>query len=90
METSILKQGKDPMLPFSCRPISLLDSVGELLKKIPLTRAPREVKEHGLLRDNQNMSKSISQDKLVSISMSPVTVIKVLFSNSRHAFRSQE
>ena len=35
--TSILKPGKDPALPSSYRPISLLDSIGKLLEKILLS-----------------------------------------------------
>ncbi|KDR24442.1 hypothetical protein L798_06509, partial [Zootermopsis nevadensis] len=35
---SILKPGKDPTLPSSYRPISLLDTVGKLCEKILLTR----------------------------------------------------
>ena len=35
---SILKPGKDPALPSSYRPISLLDTIGKLLEKILLTR----------------------------------------------------
>jgi hypothetical protein len=36
---SILKQGKNPTLPSSYRPISLLDNVGKLFEKILLTRS---------------------------------------------------
>jgi hypothetical protein len=50
---SILKPGKDPTLPSSYRPISVLDPVGKLFEKILLTRAFREVNERGLLRDEQ-------------------------------------
>jgi hypothetical protein len=35
---SIRKQGKNPTLPSSYRPISLLDNVGKLFEKILLTR----------------------------------------------------
>jgi hypothetical protein len=45
--------GKDPTLPSSYRPISLLDNVGKLFEKILLTRVLREVSERGLLRDEQ-------------------------------------
>jgi hypothetical protein len=50
---SILKPGKDPTLPSSYRPISLLDTVGKLFEKILLARVLREVNERGLLRDEQ-------------------------------------
>jgi hypothetical protein len=51
---SILKPGKDPTLPSSYRPISLLDTGGKLLEeKILLTSILREVNERGLLRDEQ-------------------------------------
>jgi hypothetical protein len=50
---SILKSGKDPTLPSSYRPISLLDTVDKLFEKIPLARVLREVSERGLLRDEQ-------------------------------------
>jgi hypothetical protein len=50
---SILKPGKDPTLPSSYRPISLLDTVGKVFEKILLARVVREVKERGLLRDEQ-------------------------------------
>jgi hypothetical protein len=43
---SILKPGKDPTLPFSYRPISVLDTFGKLFEKILHSRALR-----GLLRD---------------------------------------
>jgi hypothetical protein len=49
----ILKPGKDPTLPSSCRPISLLDTAGKLFEKILLSRVLREVNESGLLRDEQ-------------------------------------
>jgi hypothetical protein len=49
----ILKPGKDPTLPSSYRPISLLDTVGRLSEKILLSRVLQEVKERGLLRDEQ-------------------------------------
>jgi hypothetical protein len=50
---SILKPGKDPALPSSCRPISLLDNIGKLFEKILLSRILSEVSERGLLRDEQ-------------------------------------
>jgi hypothetical protein len=49
----ILKPGKDPTQPSSYRPISLLDTVGKIFEKIVLTRVLRQVKERGLLRDEQ-------------------------------------
>jgi hypothetical protein len=48
---SILKPGKDPMLPSSYRPISVLDNFGKPYEKILLARVFREVSERGLLRD---------------------------------------
>ena len=51
--TSILKPGKDPALPSSYRPISLLDSIGKLFEKILLARILHEVNERGLMRDEQ-------------------------------------
>jgi hypothetical protein len=50
---SILKPGKEPTLPFSYRPISLLDTVGKLYEKILLSRFVRDIIERGLLRDEQ-------------------------------------
>jgi hypothetical protein len=50
---SIQKPGMDPTLPSSYKPISLLDTVGKLFEKILLARVPREVKERGLLCDEQ-------------------------------------
>ena len=49
--TSILKPGKDPALPSSYRPISLLDSIGKLFEKIILASILHEVSERGLMRD---------------------------------------
>jgi hypothetical protein len=49
----ILKHRKHPTQPSSCRPISLLDTVGIFFEKILLTRVLREVNERGLLRDEQ-------------------------------------
>jgi hypothetical protein len=46
---SILKPGKDPTLPSSNRPISLLDSAGKHFEKILLARVLREISERGLL-----------------------------------------
>jgi len=51
--TSILKPGKDPALPTSYRPISLLVSIGKLFEKILLARILHEVSERGLMRDEQ-------------------------------------
>jgi hypothetical protein len=50
---SILKTGKDPTLPSSYKPTSLLDTVGKLFEKILLTRVLREGNECGLLHDKQ-------------------------------------
>jgi hypothetical protein len=50
---SVLKREKDPMLPPSYGPISLLDTVGKLFEKILLPRVLREVNECGLIRDEQ-------------------------------------
>jgi hypothetical protein len=50
---SILKPGKDPALPSSCRPISLLDTIGKMFEKILLSRILYEVSGRGLLRDEQ-------------------------------------
>ena len=49
---SILKPGKDPALPSSYRPISLLDTIGKLFEKILLTRI-LHVSERSLMRDGQ-------------------------------------
>jgi hypothetical protein len=50
---SILKPGKDPSLPSSYRPISLLDATGKLFEKILLSRILSEVSGRGPLRDEQ-------------------------------------
>ena len=50
---SILKPWKDPALPSSYRPISLLDMIGKLYEKILLSRILYEVSGRGLLRDEQ-------------------------------------
>ena len=50
---SILKPGKDPALPSSYRPISLLDTIGKLFEKILLSRILSEVSGRGLMRDEQ-------------------------------------
>jgi hypothetical protein len=50
---SILKPGKDPALPSSCRPISLLDTIDKLFEKILLARILHVVSERGLMRDEQ-------------------------------------
>jgi hypothetical protein len=50
---SILKPGKDPALPSSYRPISLLDTVGKVFETILLSRILSEVSGRGLLRDEQ-------------------------------------
>jgi hypothetical protein len=48
-----LKPGKDPALPSSYRPISLLDTIGKVFEKILLSRILSEVSGCGLLRDEQ-------------------------------------
>jgi hypothetical protein len=50
---SILKPGKDPALPSSYRPISLLETIGKVFEKILLSTILSEVSERGLLRDEQ-------------------------------------
>ena len=50
---SILKSGKDPALPSSYRPISLLDTIGKLYENILLARILHVVNELGLLRDEE-------------------------------------
>jgi hypothetical protein len=50
---SILKPGKGPTLPYSYRPVSLLDTVGKLFEEILLARVVREMNERGLLHDEQ-------------------------------------
>jgi len=50
---SILNPGKDPALPSSYRPISLLDTIGKLFEKILLSRILHVVNERRLLRDEQ-------------------------------------
>ena len=50
---SIFKPGKDPALPYSYRPISLLDTIGKLFEKSLLARILHVVNERGLLRDEQ-------------------------------------
>jgi hypothetical protein len=50
---SILKPGKDPALPSSYRPISVLDTTGKLFEKILLVRILHQVSERGLMRDEQ-------------------------------------
>ena len=47
---SILKPGKDPALPSSYWPSSLLDTIGKLFEKILLARILHEVNVRGLLR----------------------------------------
>jgi hypothetical protein len=49
----ILKPGKDPALPSSYRPISLLDTIGKLFEKILLVRILYEVNLRVLMRDEQ-------------------------------------
>jgi hypothetical protein len=47
---SIRRPGKDPALPSSYRPISLLHTIGKLFEKLLLFRILHEVRERGLLR----------------------------------------
>jgi len=49
----ILKPGKDPTLPSSYRPISLLDTIGKLFEKILLARILHVVNERGLMLDEK-------------------------------------
>jgi len=51
--TCILKPGKDPALPSSYRPISMLDSIGKLFEKILLAWILHELSERGLMRDEK-------------------------------------
>ena len=51
---SILKPGKDQLLPSSYRPISLLDTIGKLVENILLARILHVVKERELLRAEQS------------------------------------
>ena len=51
---SILKTAKDPALPSSYRPISLLDTIGEFVEKILLTKILNVVNKRGLMRDEQS------------------------------------
>jgi len=55
---SILKPGKDPALPSSYWPISLLDTIGKLSEKILLARILHEVSVRGLMQDEQFESRS--------------------------------
>ena len=50
---SILKNGKNPALPVTYRPINQLDMTGKLFEKILLSKIVYEVTRHGLLRDEQ-------------------------------------
>ena len=50
---STLKPGKDPALPSSYRPISLLDTIGKLFEKILIARILHEINVRGLLRNEQ-------------------------------------
>ena len=50
---SLLKPGKDPALPSSYRPISLLDTIGKLFEKILLHKILNVVSKRGLMRDEQ-------------------------------------
>ena len=48
---SVFNPGKDPALPSSYRPISLLDTIGKLFEKILLARILPVINERGLMRD---------------------------------------
>jgi hypothetical protein len=50
---SVLKPGKDPALPSSYRPISLLVTIGKPFEKILLSRILYEVSGRGLFCDEQ-------------------------------------
>jgi hypothetical protein len=50
---SILKPGKEPALPSSYRPISLLDTIGKVFETIVLSRILSELSGRGLLRNEQ-------------------------------------
>ena len=50
---SFLKPGKNPALPSSCRPVSLLDTIGKLFESIPLARILCEVDGFGRPRNEQ-------------------------------------
>jgi len=50
---SVLKPGKDPVLPSSYRPISPYDTIGKLFEKILLVRILHEVSERGMMQDGQ-------------------------------------
>jgi hypothetical protein len=50
---SILKPGKDPALPSSYRPISLLETIVKLFEKILLARILHKINVRGLMRDEQ-------------------------------------
>ena len=47
---SILKPGKDPALPSSYQPISLLDTIGKLFEKILFARILHKISLRGLMR----------------------------------------
>jgi hypothetical protein len=50
---STLTPRKDPALPSSYQPISLLDKIAKLFEKILLARISHEVSERGLMREEQ-------------------------------------
>ena len=50
---SFLKPGKDPALPSSYIPISLLDTICKLFKKTLLAKILHEARKCGLMRDEQ-------------------------------------
>jgi hypothetical protein len=50
---SILKPGKNPGLPSSFRPISLVDTIGKLFERMLLTKILFEVGRRGVMRNEQ-------------------------------------
>ena len=46
---------KEPALPSSYRPLSLLETIGKLFEEIPLNRFQNEVSEPEQVRDKQSV-----------------------------------